>query len=80
MEITGGGMNDLVRTGLDNLDARTQSLQARMDEIANMSSEDQQTAMLEMQFEIGQYNTMVELTSNITKTISDALKSVSQKI
>lgn len=80
MEITGGGMNNLVRTGLDNLDARTQSLQKRMDEIANMSSEDQQTAMLEMQFEIGQYNTMVELTSNITKTISDALKSVSQKI
>lgn len=75
-----GGIGNLVKQGLDNLQTRTASLQEKMAEVANMNSEDQTAAMLEMQFEIGQYNTMVELTSNCTKTLSDALKSVSQKI
>lgn len=49
-------------------------------DIANLSSaEDQQTQLLYIQYEIGQYNALVEMTSNITKTLNDTIQSVAQK-
>ncbi len=35
--------------------------------------------MLELQFAIGQYNTLVESMSNVTKSVTDSMKSVAQR-
>ena len=37
-------------------------------------------ALIELQFEMGQYNALVELTSNIGKSITDTAKSLAQKV
>ena len=75
-----GGLGSLVQQGLTNLENRTQDLQNKMTEFSKISKEDQAAQLLEMQFQVGQYNTVVELTSNITKTLSDSIKSISQKL
>lgn len=38
------------------------------------------SALLDLQFQLGQYNTMVELSSSISKNLVDSLKSICQKI
>lgn len=60
-------------------------------EVGNMSSnisgnmkvenlKDDPAALLDLQFQLGQYNTMVELSSSISKSLVDSLKSICQKI
>lgn len=80
MDINTGGLSNLIGQGLDSLSTRAENLKTRMGEVANMKAEDQTAAMIELQFEMGQYNTMVELTSSITKSLSDSVKSISQKV
>ncbi|MBO8416590.1 MAG: type III secretion protein [Proteobacteria bacterium] len=80
MDINTGGLSNLIGQGLDSLSTRAENLKTRMGEVANMEAEDQTAAMIELQFEMGQYNTMVELTSSITKSLSDSVKSISQKV
>ncbi len=81
MDVTqAGGLGGALNAGFSSIDEWTKNIEGKMQEIANSKSEDQNIAMMQMQFEIGQYNAMIEMTSNITKTISDALKSVAQKI
>ena len=33
-----------------------------------------------MQFEMGQYNAVMELTANLVKSLSESIKSISQKV
>ena len=80
MDISSAGLGGAINSGFEAISRQTADIQARMSEIANMNSEDQNVAMLEMQFTIGQYNAMIEATSNMVKTLSDALKSVAQKM
>lgn len=80
MEINSSGLGQAINSGLDAISRRTNDIQNKMGEIANMDAADQNVAMMEMQFTIGQYNAMIESTSNMVKTLSDALKSIAQKI
>lgn len=75
-----GGLGNAVNTGFDSISNWSQEIQSQMTKISEGKVEDQTMAMMQVQFEIGQYNAMLEMTSNITKTISDALKSVAQKL
>ncbi len=75
-----GGIAAMVNTGLENLSSKTDSLTEKMAEVATMEDDDQMVAMLQLQFEMGQYNSLVELTSSITSSLSDSLKSISQKV
>ena len=74
------GLAGLINTGLNNLSSMESQLKADMAAVSSLSSEDQTAAMLNLQFQMGQYNTMVELTSSITKSLSDSIKSISQKV
>lgn len=52
-----------------------------MNEISSLTdSTDQQQAMIEVNFMIGQYNAMMELTSSLTKNLTDSIKSIAQKV
>lgn len=74
------GLAGLINTGLNNLSSMESQLKTDMAAVSSLSSEDQTVAMLNLQFQMGQYNTMVELTSSITKSLSDSIKSISQKV
>ena len=80
MEISGGGLAQMIKTGMDSMAGQAEELKNQMGKISELdSSEDKQTALLEIQFEMGQYNAIIELTSNLVKSLSDSIKSVAQK-
>ena len=77
------GLGSMVNTALQTLGTSAGALEEKMQAISDGDYgeySDQTTAMLALQFEIGQYNTLVELTSSITKDLSDAIESISQKV
>lgn len=80
MDISSMGMGQAINSGLDAISTRTGEIQTQMKAISQMDAQDQNVAMMEMQFVVGQYNAMIESTSNMIKTLSDALKSIAQKI
>jgi type III secretion protein F len=71
----GGFLNDAMKQ-------ITEKGKTFQDRITTMSSQDggvSQEDMLKLQFEMGQYNALMESISNITKSLSDTLKSMAQK-
>ncbi len=83
ISVTGGGLVSMVDSALNTLGTESSNLEAKMAAISSGDYgeySDQTTAMLALQFEIGQYNTLVELTSSITKDLSDAIENISQKV
>ena len=81
MEISGSSFADMIKTGMDNMAEKAEQLKEKMANISSLdSTEDQQAALLEMQFEMGQYNAVMELTANLVKSLSESIKSISQKV
>ena len=81
MEISGSSFADMIKTGMDNMSGKAEQLKEKMANISSLdSTEDQQAELLEMQFEMGQYNAVMELTANLVKSLSESIKSISQKV
>ena len=81
MEISGSSFADMIKTGMDNMSEKAEQMKEKMANISSLdSTEDQQAALLEMQFEMGQYNAVMELTANLVKSLSESIKSISQKV
>lgn len=81
MEISGSSFADMIKTSMDNMSEKAEQLKEKMANISSLdSTEDQQAALLEMQFEMGQYNAVMELTANLVKSLSESIKSISQKV
>ena len=81
MEISGSSFADMIKTGMDNMSEKAEQLKEKMANISSLdSTEDQQAELLEMQFEMGQYNAVMELTANLVKSLSESIKSISQKV
>lgn len=76
-----GSMSSIVDTGIQNLEDRAKNIKDEIEKIQQpgLTQEEQTSIMLRTQFKLGQYNAIVELTSNITKNVSDTAKSISQK-
>lgn len=75
---------DLASLGIsalqNRMDQQKASLEQAIADVSNGNSEDQQKNMIMLQFQLGQYNAMVETVSNITKSMTDMLKSLAQKV
>ena len=76
-----GSMTSVVDTVIQNLEDRAKDIKSEIEKLQTpgMTQEEQTSLMLKTQFKLGQYNAIVELTSNITKNVSDTAKSISQK-
>ena len=76
-----GSMTSVVNSGIQNLEDRAKNIKDEIEKIQQpgLTQEEQTSIMLRTQFKLGQYNAIVELTSNITKNVSDTAKSISQK-
>ncbi len=62
------------------LDTQKSALQDAISKVSNGSAEDQQKNMIMLQFQLGQYNAMMEAVANISKSMTDMLKSLAQKV
>ena len=75
---------DLASLGIsalqNRMDQQQASLESAIAQVSNGGSGDQQKDMIMLQFQLGQYNAMVETVSNITKSMTDMLKSLAQKV
>ena len=74
----GLNVNELFNSGLDSIGKKGQALQTKMNE---MLSQDQVSPedMMALQFEVGQYNAMMESLSSVTKSMTDMMKSLAQR-
>ncbi|WP_458399090.1 EscF/YscF/HrpA family type III secretion system needle major subunit [Mailhella sp.] len=77
-------------TTLDSIITRGEDLSKRIEDISQVSTEGvsgtdgtkssiSQEEMLVIQFEIGQYNAMVEMLSSISKSLTDMMKTLAQR-
>lgn len=74
----GLNVNELFNSGLDSISSKGKALQAKMTEMLGkdeVSPED----MMSLQFEVGQYNAMLESLSSVTKSMTDMMKSLAQR-
>ncbi|MBS1375981.1 MAG: type III secretion protein [Desulfovibrionaceae bacterium] len=74
----GLNVNELFNSGLDSISNKGKDLQAKMTEMLGkdeVSPED----MMALQFEVGQYNAMLESLSSVTKSMTDMMKSLAQR-
>lgn len=74
----GVNISELFNSGIENVGKRGEALQAKMNDLLSqdeISTED----MLVIQFEMGQYNALLESLSTVTKSLTDSLKSLAQR-
>jgi type III secretion protein F len=74
-----GHIGSFLNRAMEGVTAKNEAFKTRMD--AMMSSEEgvNQDDMIMLQFEMGQYNAMIESIANVTKSLTDTLKSLAQK-
>jgi type III secretion protein F len=74
----GLNLGNLFNTSMDAVSNRGASIEQKMTELQNAeSASPEQMAMLN--FQLGQYNAMLESLSTITKSMNDMLKSLAQR-
>ena len=72
----GLNVNELFNSGLDSISSKGKDLQAKMTE---MQGKDEVSPEMALQFEVGQYNAMLESLSSVTKSMTDMMKSLAQR-
>ena len=77
---TGLNVSDLMQTCFDNINEAGKTLSKNMEALlATPNGEISQTQMLQLQFEIGQYNAMLEMVSTVSKSLTDMMKTLAQR-
>jgi type III secretion protein F len=82
MSTIGGGagnIGQIFKDGLSGIGAKSADLQAKMAEAMQSADGISQEKMLTLQFEMGQYNALIESLSTVTKSMTDMLKSLAQR-
>ena len=75
----GVDISAMFENGMDSIGDKGSQLQAEMDALLNQEGGASPEQMMELQFKMGQYNTMVESLSTITKSLTDSMKSIAQR-
>ena len=76
---SGLNVESLFTKMFDSVNNRGSDLQAQMNALTSQEGDISQEAMLTMQFEINQYNMLLEMTSTVTKSITDEAKQLAQR-
>ena len=74
----GMDITELFNSGIYNVGKRGEALQARMNELLSQKEVGPEEMMM-VQFEMGQYNALMESLSSVTKSLTDSLKSLAQR-
>lgn len=76
--ISGFNVNQMFENTLQGVSTKGSELNAKMAELAE-GDELSNEQMISLQFEIGQYNTLMEALSTVTKSMTDMMKSLAQR-
>ncbi|MBP3438393.1 MAG: hypothetical protein J6K46_03505 [Sutterella sp.] len=76
--ISGFDINQMFSQIQQSIATKGTELQKEMEEISKGSTLSQEQ-MLQMQFEVNQYNTMLETASTISKSLTDEAKQLAQR-
>ena len=77
---TGLNVSDLMQTCFDNINDAGKTLSDKMKVLLDTpNGEIGQAQMLQLQFEIGQYNAMLEMVSTVSKSLTDMMKTLAQR-
>lgn len=69
-------INQIFNKFASTIESKGNDLKAKMDSLdSDMTEQD----MLKMQFQLNQYNTMLEMTSTVSKALSDEAKQIAQR-
>ena len=85
--ITSNGIdvNELYSSCLGGVNALGGFIQGKIEDLAGMNPTDPnytsmyQTEMLNIQFYMGQYNALLEMTSTVSKSLTDMMKTLAQR-
>ena len=76
--ISGFNISQMFENTLQGISTKGSDLNAKMQELSD-GSELSNEQMISLQFEIGQYNAMMEALSTVTKSMTDMMKSLAQR-
>ena len=71
-------INQMFETMSTSLSNKAEALNKQMNDLST-KDELSQEQMLDLQFQIGQYNAMLEMVSTVTKSLVDECKQVAQR-
>ena len=71
-------INQMFETMTNSLSTKAADLNSKMTELSQ-GDELSQEQMLDLQFQVGQYNAMLEMVSTVTKSLVDECKRVAQR-
>ncbi|MDR2442235.1 MAG: EscF/YscF/HrpA family type III secretion system needle major subunit [Deltaproteobacteria bacterium] len=74
-----GNIGSFLEGAVSQITERNDTFQKRVSDMTSQKGGITQEDMIQLQFEMGQYNALVESMSNITKSLTDTLKSLAQK-
>lgn len=76
-----GGLNisQLMTTCFTNVDNAGSILATNIEDIISQGTELNQGELLKMQFQVGQYNAMLEMVSTVSKSLTDMMKTLAQR-
>ena len=80
MSIGGVGLDlsKMFNSAIDSIGKKGEQIQGDMDAMLNKDEIDQ-ASLMKLQFQMGVYNTMTETLSNVTKNVTDSMKSLAQR-
>ncbi len=73
-----GGFDKLIQGAAGDVQAGKNEMSTAFDEYSK--AEDKTLAMINLQFQMGEYNAKIEMLSSISKNFTDMLKSLAQKV
>ena len=76
--ISGFNISQMFENSLQSISTKCSDLNAKMEELSN-GEELSNEQMISLQFEIGQYNALMEALSTVTKSMTDMMKSLAQR-
>lgn len=71
-------INQLFQGMTDSLNVKANDLNTKINELSD-GKELSQEQMLDLQFQVGQYNAMLEMVSTVTKSLVDECKQIAQR-
>ena len=77
--VSGFNISQMFDQSLQSIEKRGSSLNTKMNDLLSDGKEISNEQMIQLQFEVGQYNALMESLSTVTKSMTDMMKSLAQR-
>ncbi|MDR1309671.1 MAG: type III secretion protein [Deltaproteobacteria bacterium] len=74
-----GNIGQIFKDGISGIGSQSKKIEDMMSKAMNNTGGVSQEEMLNLQFQMGQYNALIESISSVTKSMTDMLKNLAQR-